>query len=275
MFRGLCEGSSFDKMYKPITGMNNLMYVGVSGTFIKYDNNQHAWTVSNKLNLAQAQIKASKESYLFGVSSWETLSDQSCESKIFDVSFSSCSRNEFTCADGYCVSLAQRCDHVSDCGDGHDEVNCNILRHKIGYNKHLVPQNSLSSPQSSRDNRLQLNASVSIISIFDINEATNELKVQMSISLSWFDSALNFTNLHNETSHNLLTFNETDSIWRPRLNFRDINTYYHEYNEEESVVIQKTQSLYTTFGLDQGSNERVYSGEINALVQGRIDRSVI
>lgn len=35
-----------------------------------------------------------------------------------------CSPDQFTCANGQCISSAQRCDRRNDCNDGSDERNC-------------------------------------------------------------------------------------------------------------------------------------------------------
>lgn len=40
----------------------------------------------------------------------------------------SCSMDQFTCSDGGCVSLQQRCDWNNDCNDGSDETKCNSTR---------------------------------------------------------------------------------------------------------------------------------------------------
>ena len=274
LFRGLCEETLFDTIYKPVMSMNDIIYVGITGTFIKYSKVEQAWIVFKLLNENElAEIKTRNLNYLFGVNTMEILREDSCEIGIRQVSFSTCSEKEFTCTDGFCVSLLQRCNHKSDCRDGSDEINCNILRLKADYNKHLAPiQNFLILTDNSNDNRLVINVSATVIDILDINEMDSAIKVKIRTFLSWFDSDLNFLNLHRETSLNLLTEEESQFIWRPELYFQDINIFDREQNEAENVLVKNEDYNYTTTDLEIVSNERLYSGKTNILVQSRTDR---
>ena len=51
---------------------------------------------------------------------------------------SGCADDEFTCDDGQCIKMGDRCDQILDCRDDSDEENCQILTIKKGYN-HVIP----------------------------------------------------------------------------------------------------------------------------------------
>ena len=52
---------------------------------------------------------------------------------------SGCSEDEFTCADGQCISINSRCDQIINCRDESDEQECKLLVLKNGYNKAIPP----------------------------------------------------------------------------------------------------------------------------------------
>ena len=54
-------------------------------------------------------------------------------------SFSYCTENEFSCNNGICVSMDQRCDGRSDCDDSSDEEECILIVPDAGYNKFKIP----------------------------------------------------------------------------------------------------------------------------------------
>ena len=49
-----------------------------------------------------------------------------------------CEDDAFTCNDGQCISMAERCDQVIDCRDGLEENDCTLLVIDGGYNKRLL-----------------------------------------------------------------------------------------------------------------------------------------
>ena len=53
-----------------------------------------------------------------------------------------CTREYFTCSDGSCVTMEERCDGKPDCQNGSDEEECDVIITFAGYNKFLVPQPS-------------------------------------------------------------------------------------------------------------------------------------
>ena len=52
---------------------------------------------------------------------------------------SGCADDEFTCDDGQCIQMRDRCDQILDCRDKSDEQNCKIIILKDGYNNAIPP----------------------------------------------------------------------------------------------------------------------------------------
>ena len=63
------------------------------------------------------------------------------------VKISGCTEEEFTCDDGQCVGIEERCDQVIHCRDQTDEQDCRLLVLKKGYKKNIVPFTIVSHQQ--------------------------------------------------------------------------------------------------------------------------------
>ena len=52
---------------------------------------------------------------------------------------SGCAAGEFTCNDGQCVTMEERCNQLPDCKDKSDEQKCRLLVLEESYNKEVAP----------------------------------------------------------------------------------------------------------------------------------------
>ena len=108
---------------------------------------------------------------------------------------------EYTCSSGHCIGIEKNCDGHVDCADGSDETNCYHIR---------IPQSYKQINPPSTD--IYVNASID--SIQDIDTIEMVLELTQTIALSWFDSRLEFTNLHNGTL-NMVRDGLEKEVWTP------------------------------------------------------------
>ena len=91
-----------------------------------------------------ATTGSSMDSYLLGSHTWKIEEDyKKCsirgEAYVRRLKLSGCQDDEFTCSDGQCISMVERCDQIIQCRDESDEMECSILLIKDSYNKKVPP----------------------------------------------------------------------------------------------------------------------------------------
>ena len=101
-----------------------------------------------KLHKQTAVSDATKVSYVIGKHEWTVSNDvflcHKGQPYTTHLKLSGCNpEGEFTCDDGQCVTMEERCDQVPDCRDDSDEMGCQLLVLKKSYNKKVPPTASL------------------------------------------------------------------------------------------------------------------------------------
>ena len=120
-----------------------------------------------------------------------------------------CKESEYTCDDGQCVQMDQRCDQFPDCKDSSDEKGCQLVVLNEGYNKNVPPF-------SMTERVVEVNVSIKLFKVVDIDEVKNTIDLQFEIELQWFDGRHTYNDLKGDRSA-LNRLNETDlkRIWLP------------------------------------------------------------
>ena len=91
-----------------------------------------------------------------------------------------CEEGEFTCWDGRCVPMSERCDQIPQCKDKSDEKDCQVVSIDENYNKKIPP--------FLKSSKAKVNVSMVFLSINDISEISLTLDIKYTISLDWYET---------------------------------------------------------------------------------------
>jgi hypothetical protein len=122
ILRGLCSKSHLDTHYTLYQG-DLLSFYGIERTKIEYNALDLTWNskVFRKTLSAKIEVETGF-SMLLGTHLWSVSNDSiSCkDGKTYSkyLKLSGCSDGEFTCNDGQCIRMVERCDQLEDCEIG-------------------------------------------------------------------------------------------------------------------------------------------------------------
>ena len=275
---GLCPSSKIDVFYKPMndwTDFRQLKFQGVYGSSITYHaGDKKMWS----LKVAQSNIsvtsKAPHASFTLGKHNWTIRGNDGCNHAdgveyVTELKMSGCQDGEFTCNDGQCVNMTERCNQLPKCRDESDEKNCQILVLKDGYNKNVPPVNS-------DDPLVNVSISIDLLRLVDINEADYSIEIQFEIMLKWKENRATYNNLKKTNALNALTQADIEKIWLPEVIYENTDqkesTRLGEFGAGEwktNVVISREEDNGTMRGLHFVDETEFFHGSQNSLVMNQ------
>ena len=211
---------------------------------IDYNVTSSQWIHSGKDFKTTAFSLARNDTYLLGKYNWTVSNDhQEChlekgkasnESYSIELKLSGCNQGftfdfytgkmvldagapddaEFTCNDGHCVRMENRCDQWPDCDDGSDEEGCKLFSLAKGYNKVVPPYTKVNS-RNKTIVPVSIDVSINLLKMMGIDERENTIDLQFEITLEWKDHRITYSNLKTDVSLNALTDAQKDIIWLP------------------------------------------------------------
>ena len=235
--RGLCPFSDIDTIYTPknLGTEGELIFVSYDHNMIEYVHSASLWQATRldkAGNFTRAVSKAPLAGMAIGTNLWTVYNDSKrCSSETqYDVllTLTGCSEQEFTCREGFCVAMEQRCDGVVDCRDKSDEVGCSKVVLESSYSRLIAP------PPAGNSSRAVVRIAVTIHSILQIDEIGETFYVSFNQDATWIDPRLVYQNIKRNTDLNVLSAEETAAIWTPKI------VFYNTKAKEESVADERT-----------------------------------
>ena len=257
--RGLCP-SSLLKTTKPDLGLqftpvqrpqdlSNMWFQGGMTSKIYFNNTK--WTIDDDVQNVTAVSNAEYNSYVLGKHEWMVTGDDvSCHKGEAYTTFfklTGCLDGDFTCDDGQCVRMEQRCDQLPDCDDESDEMGCKLVVLKDSYNKGVPP----ISAKSALDRTIvpaSVGVSIVLMEVVSIDEVDHSIQLQFEVILSWIENRATYLNLKKETALNKLKEKEVQQLWLPLIIYTNTDqkktTRLGEYgNGEWSTAITRDSYL--------------------------------
>ena len=270
VLKGICRGTSIDRYYRLIsdfTDSRKLKLQGLEGTSITYDNREKIWILDMRDSNLSGIAKASHSSFTLGKHNWTIQGDKGCnggQPYVRELKMSGCQEGSFTCNDGQCVSMDQRCNQLPDCRDESDERNCQILLLKDGYNME-VPPIDLSDPN------VNVSVSIDLLRLVDINEEDYSIAIQFEIIMIWKEKRAKYQNLKKRDSLNALTKKDIAHLWLPKVIYentdqKETTRVGSDWEWETKVLVRREQQKGTMSGPESADETEIFRGFENSLV---------
>ena len=134
-------------------------------------------------------------SYPVGRKKW-AFYDNLCSNGTGELQFltlTTCKEDEFTCSDGSCQPLDNRCDLKPDCPDSSDEEHCKRVFIPEDYQPDLPPKQGVKGSKLTEP--LELTLTLEIFSFDKIQTIDMMFSTILRLNISWLDRRLDFLNL--------------------------------------------------------------------------------
>ena len=259
--RGLCPFSDIDTIFTPknMGHEGELVFLSTKQNLLSFDESSASWEatkLNRKGNHTKAVTKALLTSMAIGTNLWTIHNDsQRCSSSSqYDVTLTltGCSDDEFTCKEGFCVDMEQRCDGIVNCRDKSDEVGCSKLVVEDSYSRNIAP------PPVSNRKKTAIRIAITIHSILQIDEIGETFSISFNQDALWTDPRLLYKNLKRNTNLNVLNQEEAIAIWTPQIVFSNTKGKDMSLLDDRAILSLIPGADFNFERTDQTNYENIY-----------------
>ena len=225
--------------------------------------------MTDAVSSVRAESRASKPSYVLGKHKWTVTGDVfSChEGQPYTtlLKMSGCNPDrEFTCDDGQCVNMEERCNQIPNCRDESDELDCKLLILKSSYNKNVPP---IVPTIGNNFNKTEVWISINLQKIVSMEEVQHKIDLQFEISLQWKENRAQYHNLKTKRSLNALTDAEINTLWLPYVIYANTDMKEAVQLEDglDTTIVVTREGDFTRTGVEEIDEIEVFEGNDNTL----------
>ena len=275
--RGLCstlyEERAVDSKFFPLQNRSDpqdFHFQGNRHSTLKQDVNDKKWKLGSTVTQVSAVSDAPFLSFGLGLHMWEVTGDVWCNTTGVryktQLKLTGCNQEgEFTCNDGQCIKMEERCDQVPDCRDKSDEVGCQLIIFEENYNKNIPPFN--------RTDPAIVNISITLMKVVEIEETDHSIHLQFQISMQWRENRVKYQNLKKKTALNALTDDYIRQLWLPLILFdntdqKEVTRLGTEWEWMTFVTVTRDEN-FTRSGLDKIDEAEIFDGAENRLTMNQ------
>ena len=247
--------------------------IGPESAQLKFNSSLNKWTLQDKRSNVTAVADASQFSYALGKHNWTISGDADQCSKgqasyTIEMKLTGCKEGQFTCDDGQCVAIEQRCNQLTNCRDKSDEIGCKILTLGYGYSKKIPPITSTTQYDDFM-RPVAVKISLTLLKVVAIEEERHSIELQFQITLEWKENRATYHNLKRKSYLNALSADDINQLWLPLVVYT--NTDQQETTrlgmgwEWATKVLVKREGRPETSENEMLEEIEMFSGDENSL----------
>ena len=274
--RGVCPDTLIEHMTfttkQTATNPRNIIIMGHRSGKIEYDSLHGQWVYLDPLINLTAKTRADQKSYALGKHTWTISGDtfECSQSKEYEreLKLTGCQKHEFTCNDGQCIKMEERCDQTPQCRDESDEENCKTLLLQHGYNKE-VPPTVVAGKKIREKKPFPVRVALTLQKVIDIGENDHSISLKFKISLMWCENRVTYQNLKIDPTRNLLRQSEVKRLWLPLVIYwntdqEETTRLGKDWEWATEILVQREGTL-TRSPLTELDEAEIFQGAENSL----------
>ena len=245
--------------------------LGDTTSRIQYSDSSSQWILTDAKSNVTAVSDGTKVSYVLGKHEWTVSNDvflcHRGQPYTTLLKLSGCNpEGEFTCDDGQCVTMEQRCDQIPDCRDKSDEMGCRLMVTEDGYNMKVPPITSLGKTDKTIV-PVQVHISINLLKIVSMEEVQHKIDFQFGIVLEWKENRVIYQNLKAESSLNALTQVDIEKLWLPYVIYdnTDMKEAVQLVDGLNTAIVVTREGNHTRLGIKVTDETEKFEGKDNTL----------